>query len=123
MRYGREPDELGRPVVSALLRASSETKPQRAGRRCFAAPDGRLMVRDGDSFIMTMTWGRDGRVSSRSIQSYGAATTQLSSPHYADKAPQFVCQQLKPAWFEPASLRGEIERVNCPPDGLAFAPT
>ena len=78
------------------------------------APDGRLVVRDGDSFIMAMTWDRTGRVSSRSIQPYGAATTRSDSPHYADQAPLFVRHRFKSVWFEPAQLRHHLERVYRP---------
>src|SRR3546814_9130888 len=39
-------------------------------------PDGRLKVRHGDSFIMFVTWDRDGRVRSESIQPFGAARSE-----------------------------------------------
>ncbi|TPG13751.1 acylase [Sphingomonas oligophenolica] len=78
------------------------------------APDGRLVVKHGDSFIMFMAWDRQGRVSSRSIQPYGAATTRPDSPHYADQAPLFVKHQLKPVWFYPADLKQHVERVYRP---------
>lgn len=66
--------------------------------------DGRFSVRHGDSFIMFVTWDRDGRVHSESIQPFGAATTRPQSPHYADQAPLFVAKKLKPVLFEPAAL-------------------
>ena len=78
------------------------------------APDGRLMVRDGDSFVMTMAWDRQGRVSSRSIQPYGSATTRPASPHYADQAPLFVRHRTKPVWFRRSDLTGHVERVYRP---------
>ena len=76
--------------------------------------DGRLAVKHGDSFVMFMTWDRQGRVRSRSIQPYGAATTRPDSPHYADQAPLFVRHQTKPVWFRPAELRANVERVYRP---------
>ena len=78
------------------------------------APDGRLVVKHGDSFVMWMAWDRQGRVHSRSIQPFGAATTRPDSPHYADQAALFVAHRTKPVWFSPAALRGHVERVYRP---------
>ena len=76
--------------------------------------DGRLVVKHGDSFLMFMAWDRQGRVRSRSIQPYGAATTRPDSPHYADQAALFARHGTKPVWFRPAELRGHVERVYRP---------
>ncbi len=78
------------------------------------AEDGRLVVNHGDSFIMFMTWDKAGRVSSTSIQPYGAATTRPQSPHYADQAPLFVAHKTKPVNFWPTDLRRNVERVYRP---------
>jgi acyl-homoserine-lactone acylase len=78
------------------------------------ADDGRLAVRHGDSFLMFMAWDREGRVRSRSIQPFGAATTRPDSPHHADQAPLFVRHETKPVWFHPRALRGNTERVYRP---------
>lgn len=77
-------------------------------------PDGRLKVRHGDSFIMFMTWDRDGRVRSESIQPFGAATTRPDSPHYNDQAPLFVAHRLKPVLFDPEALRASGARFYRP---------
>ena len=74
------------------------------------APDGRLVVKHGDSYVMFIDWDRQGHVHSRSIQPYGAATTRPQSPHYSDQAPLFVRHQLKPVWFDPAELARHTER-------------
>ena len=66
--------------------------------------DGRLSVRHGDSFIMFIEWGKDGKVRSRSIQPFGAATTRTDSPHYTDQMQLFVDKKLKPVWFDPKDL-------------------
>ncbi|WP_236553922.1 penicillin acylase family protein [Sphingorhabdus sp. 109] len=66
--------------------------------------DGRLSVRHGDSFIMFMEWTKDGKVHSRSIQPFGAATTRPDSPHYTDQMQMFVDKKLKPVRFDPAEL-------------------
>ena len=78
------------------------------------APDGRLVVNHGDSFIMFMAWDKAGRVSSTSIQPYGAATTRPTSPHYADQAPLFAAHQTKPVRFRLGDLRGHTDRVYRP---------
>ncbi|MBL8649224.1 MAG: acylase [Sphingopyxis sp.] len=77
-------------------------------------PDGRFKVRHGDSFIMFITWGRDGKVRSESIQPFGSATTRPDSPHYNDQAPLFVRHQLKPVLFDPAALWATKPRVYRP---------
>ena len=61
--------------------------------------DGRLSVRHGDSFIQWVEWMPGKRVTSRSIQPYGSATTRPHSPHYADQATLFVQHRLKPVHF------------------------
>jgi acyl-homoserine-lactone acylase len=76
--------------------------------------DGKLEVKHGDSFVMLVGWDPQGQVHSRSIQPFGAATARPNSPHYADQAPLFVRHQLKPVWFSPAALRGNVERVYRP---------
>lgn len=77
-------------------------------------PDGRLAVKHGDSFVMFMAWDRTGRVRSRSVQPFGAATTRPGSRHHADQAALFVRHGTKPVWFSPAALRGHVERVYRP---------
>jgi len=73
-------------------------------------PDGRLAIKHGDSFVMFVTWDKAGHVSSQSIQPFGAASTRPDSPHYTDQARLFVEHKLKPVRFDPAQLKGHIER-------------
>ncbi len=62
--------------------------------------DGRLSLVHGDSFIQWVEWPTDGaRVSSRSIQPFGAAISRPDSPHYTDQMQLFVDHQLKPVYF------------------------
>lgn len=61
--------------------------------------DGRLSVRHGDSFIQWVEWMPGERVTSRSIQPFGSATTRPDSPHYADQATLFIQHRLKPVHF------------------------
>jgi acyl-homoserine-lactone acylase len=79
-----------------------------------AEPDGRLKVRHGDSFIMFMTWDKQGQVRSESIQPFGSATTRPESPHYNDQAPLFVRHELKPVLFDPAALKASGARFYRP---------
>lgn len=74
------------------------------------ADDGRLAARHGDSFTMFVEWDRQGRVRSKSIQPFGSATTRPASPHYADQARLFAGKRFKSVLFEPAALRGQVER-------------
>ncbi len=77
-----------------------------------ADPDGRLSVKHGDSFVMLVEWGKDGRVHSESIQPYGAATTRPDSPHYADQATLFAAHRFKPVHFERADvLKHAVRRI------------
>lgn len=71
---------------------------------------GRLVADTGDSFIMMVEWPKGGRVVSRSIHQFGAASTRPASKHYADQAPLFVRQQYKPVWFDEAYLRRHVAR-------------
>ncbi len=66
--------------------------------------DGRLSVRHGDSFIQFVEWDQAGKVYSRSIQPFGAATTRPGSKHYTDQMQLFVDHKLKPVWFDPVDL-------------------
>jgi len=78
------------------------------------APDGRLVVNHGDSFVMFVDWDKEGHVTSRSIQPYGAAVSRPDSKHYADQAPLFVRHELKPVWFYPGQLKQHVERAYRP---------
>ena len=71
-------------------------------------------VKHGDSFIMLINWDKAGKVSSRSIQPYGAATTRPESPHYTDQMKLFVAKQFKPVHFERADLRANAKRAYRP---------
>ncbi|MBN1347327.1 MAG: acylase [Phycisphaerae bacterium] len=71
--------------------------------------NGRLVGQAGDSYILMVTWDRDGKVHSRSVHQFGSATLDESSPHYADQVPLFVAMKTKPVWFEEAELRQHLE--------------
>jgi acyl-homoserine-lactone acylase len=72
--------------------------------------DEKLRVRHGDSYIMLMRWDKDGKVTSESIQPYGAATNRPQSPHYTDQMALFAAQKFKPVHFEWADAVRHAER-------------
>jgi acyl-homoserine-lactone acylase len=68
--------------------------------------DGRLNLIHGDSFIQWVEWPEDGgRVSSRSVQPFGAATTRPESPHYTDQMQLYADHELKPVRFWEEDVR------------------
>ncbi|MFM7349895.1 MAG: acylase [Erythrobacter sp.] len=71
----------------------------RAATSWDVADDGRLSIKHGDSFIMWIEWAPGQRVTSRSIQPFGAATTRPQSAHYTDQMKLFVEHRLKPVHF------------------------
>jgi acyl-homoserine-lactone acylase len=71
--------------------------------------DGRIKGNVGDSYVLIVTWDKDGTVHSRSIHQYGSATVDKSSPHYADQSSLFVKSQLKPVWREESEIRRNLE--------------
>lgn len=72
--------------------------------------DGRFTAHDGDGLVMMVTWDSEGRVSSKSIHNYGAASTVPASPHYADQAPLFARHEWKPVLFTESEVRAHLER-------------
>jgi acyl-homoserine-lactone acylase len=71
--------------------------------------DGTLTAADGDTYIMFVTWDRQGRLSSESIHQFGSATLDARSRHFADQARMFVAMKTKPVLFTAAQLKGNIE--------------
>jgi acyl-homoserine-lactone acylase len=78
--------------------------------------DGTLKAVDGDTFIMFVTWDKQGRLSSESIHQFGSATLDAKSPHYADQTPLFVTMKTKPVLFNSAQLAGQTEADYRPGD-------
>ena len=73
-------------------------------------PDGRLMGVNGDSYVMFVDWDKAGRMTSRSIHQFGAATLLPASPHYADQSQMFADHKTKPVLFTESQLKGNVER-------------
>jgi acyl-homoserine-lactone acylase len=91
-RLRRGAVDIGMDGGTDALRATS--------RWDYDEPDGKGRVMHGDSFIMLINWDKAGKVWSRSIQPYGAATNRPSSPHYTDQMQLFVEKKFKPVHFE-----------------------
>jgi penicillin amidase/acyl-homoserine-lactone acylase len=79
-------------------------------------PDGRLHALAGDTYVMFVTWDKQGHLSSRSIHQFGSATLDETSPHYADQTPLFVAMKTKPVLFTEAQLKGHVQRDYRPPE-------
>ena len=78
--------------------------------------DGTLTAVDGDTYIMFVTWDRNGQLSSESIHQFGSATLDSLSPHYADQSRLFVAMKTKPVWFTDAQLAGHVKEDYAPGD-------
>ena len=76
--------------------------------------DGTLTAVDGDTFIMFVTWDKNGKLSSESIHQFGSATLDAKSKHYADQSPLFVAMKTKPVWFTDTQLAGHVEADYAP---------
>jgi acyl-homoserine-lactone acylase len=59
---------------------------------------------------MLINWDKAGKVSSRSIQPYGAATNRPDSPHYTDQMKMFEARTFKPVHFEWADAAAHAKR-------------
>jgi penicillin amidase/acyl-homoserine-lactone acylase len=76
--------------------------------------DGRLTAVAGDTYIMIVSWDRDGRLSSQSIHQFGSATLDRRSKHYADQAPLFAAHRFKPVLFTEDQLKGHVAETYRP---------
>ncbi|WP_419320666.1 acylase [Caulobacter sp. ErkDOM-E] len=70
--------------------------------------DGTTTADGGDTFIMFVTWDRNGKLSSDSIHQFGSATLDTGSKHYADQTPLFVAMKTRPVLFTEAQLKGNV---------------
>jgi acyl-homoserine-lactone acylase len=81
-----------------------------------AQTDGTLSASAGDTFIMFVTWDKQGTLSSDSINQFGSATLDSQSPHYSDQTPLFVAMKTKPVLFTQSQLAGNTEADYRPGD-------
>jgi penicillin amidase/acyl-homoserine-lactone acylase len=76
--------------------------------------DGRLRGFAGDSYVLLVSWDRDGTVSSQSIHQYGSATLDDSSAHFSDQSHLFVNRELKPVWMDESDILANLEMAYRP---------
>jgi acyl-homoserine lactone acylase PvdQ len=76
--------------------------------------NGELEAFAGDSYILFASWNKEGKVSSRSVHQYGAATMKKNSPHYSDQSLLFANRQLKDVWFEKTDILNNLESKYIP---------
>jgi acyl-homoserine lactone acylase PvdQ len=79
-------------------------------------PDGRTRANYGDGYFMFVEWDAAGNLRTESIHQYGAASTDTASPHYADQAPLFAREEMKPVWMDEATIRENLARAYRPGD-------
>lgn len=74
--------------------------------------DGQGQIKNiaGDGFMMFVSWGKNGLVSSEASHQYGSATLDESSPHYNDQMEMFVEQKERKVLFDRADLEKHMER-------------
>jgi acyl-homoserine-lactone acylase len=72
--------------------------------------NGQIYGRAGDCYVLIAVWDKEGKVHSRSIHQFGAASTRPDSPHYADQAPLFAARKMKPVWLDETEIRAHLER-------------
>jgi penicillin amidase/acyl-homoserine-lactone acylase len=72
--------------------------------------------RHGDGYTAIVKWDKDGNLTSKSYHQYGAATTDESSPHYADQMELARTRTMKPVWFTEKDIRANLEREYTPFD-------
>ena len=116
--FGRIDPEFGE--VNRLQRGDLEW-PLDGGpdilRAVYGAPNpehGRLINQAGDSYIMFVEWDPQGRVHSSSVHSFGSATLDASSKHYADQSPLFAAMREKPMYLELEELLQHSSRDYSP---------
>tara|TARA_B100001750_G_scaffold247889_1_gene275457 strand:+ start:3362 stop:5473 length:2112 start_codon:yes stop_codon:yes gene_type:complete len=71
--------------------------------------NGELEAFAGDSYILFASWDKNGKISSKSIHQYGAATMRTDSPHYSDQSLLFSNRELKDVWFNKEDILKNLE--------------
>ncbi len=78
--------------------------------------DDRFVGINGDCFFQMVEWDADGNLRSESVHQYGAAATDADSPHYADQAPLFAAEQMRPTLYYQKDIRAHLAREYRPGD-------
>ena len=72
--------------------------------------DGRLVGNDGDCYYQMVEWDRNGKLHSEAIHQFGSAAADEGSPHYADQAPLFAEERLRPVLITEEQVRKHLKR-------------
>lgn len=70
--------------------------------------DGRFDGINGDCFFQMVEWGADGALRSECIHQYGSTAADRESPHYADQAPLFAAEQMRPTLYFEKDIRANL---------------
>lgn len=95
--------ELGVGRIPEVL-ASNITKPYKKGM---------LQTFVGDSYIMLIDFGKDGRPIINTINAYGTST-HPDSPHYTDQMEMFVAEKTKPMILDKQKIYEGAEKIYHP---------
>lgn len=79
--------------------------------------DGHLAGMAGDCHYQMVEWDQEGRLRAEVISSFGNAPADENSPHYADQAPLFAEEKLRPTWMNEAEIRNHLKREYRPGEG------
>lgn len=66
--------------------------------------------RAGDTYIIIADWAPDGSYTLDTINQFGSATVDATSPHYADQAPLFAAEKFKRPAMKLEDLLKDAER-------------
>ena len=76
--------------------------------------DGKLHANAGDTWIALVEWDAQGNQTADVIHQFGAATLDETSPHYADQAPLFAAEELRPALLTREQVEANAARTYRP---------
>ena len=79
--------------------------------------DGHFVGVNGDCYFLLVEWDKDGKLTSESIHQYGSATLDTNSPHYADQAPLFADEKMKPTLLTEEAVRANLKKEYRPGKG------
>lgn len=70
--------------------------------------DGRFSANYGDGLYMIVDWAPDGTVTTKAVHNYGAASTDVESPHYDDQVQMFADETLRDEWMTEDEIRQHL---------------
>ncbi len=103
-----EVNRLRRGTVDLPLGGGPDTL-----RAIYALPDadGRLRAVAGDGLVIHVSWDAKGEQSAEMIHNFGAASSRPKSPHYADQAPLYAREQMRPVALTREAVISQPHRI------------